>query len=65
MTDPNAILYVDPEVAFAGHRVIRDGNAVEAVRTAFNDAITRATNHNRRPVMVEVIVRVAPTEEPQ
>ncbi len=62
MTAPNETLYVDPDVAFAGHRTIRDGNAVEAARGAFNDAVTRAQSHQRTPLMVEVIVRVAPAQ---
>jgi TPP-dependent pyruvate/acetoin dehydrogenase alpha subunit len=65
MTASNETLYVDPEVAFAGHRVIRDGNAVEAVRAAFNEAIARAMSRNRQPLMVEVTLRVAPNKEPQ
>lgn len=56
----NEELIVDPSVAFVAHRIVRDDNVLEAVRTAFNDAASRCIAAGRAALMVEVSIRVAP-----
>lgn len=52
---------VDPKAAFYGYRsVSKERTALQAVRDAYNQAVTRCQERGREAVFVEVVIRVAP-----
>ena len=56
------ITAVDPLAAYEAHAVVRDNNPVKAVQDAYNRAVNAAVAHKRLPIMVSVVIRVAPQE---
>lgn len=53
-------LFVDTTVEYHAHSRVDQGDALAAVRAAYNRAAYNVLADNRTPVQVEVIVRVAP-----
>lgn len=53
---------VDPRATITGFAMVatHDGNPLKAVQAAYNSAAARAAGANRKPVMISVIVHVAP-----
>lgn len=55
-------VHVDPGVTFEGHATLNQhgGNPVAAAQAAYNRAARNVGSAGRKPVMVRVIVHVAP-----
>jgi hypothetical protein len=55
-------VHVDPSVAYEGYATIslHGGNPVRAVQAAYNGAVKRVTDSGRKPIMIRVLVHVAP-----
>lgn len=53
-------MIVDRSWSVAASAPVDPKNPVEALKAAYNNCATRVSAHNRTPVQIEVIVRVAP-----
>lgn len=61
-TQKTEVDHVDASVAYEGYASLKnhDGNPVRAVQSAYNRAVQNVVGAGREPVMVRVIVHVAP-----
>ena len=55
-------VFVDRKVEYHGAEFVDSGNTLKAVQAAYNTAILNVARDDRKPVQIEVIVRVAPEE---
>lgn len=54
-------VYVDPGVAYASTKLVPNtASTMPMIRTAASDAFKKCLDAGRTPVMVEVVIRVAP-----
>lgn len=55
---------VDRDVAFHASEFVPKGHVLAAVNAAYEKAIFPVVQQDRTPVQVEVVIRVAPLENP-